>query len=153
MKLKSSIVYAIILILVVAVFGGFYIYKEYNRTNKNLADVKPDFSVLAINLLSEFITNDSIATQKYLGKIVEVDGIIKEITRDENGSFSISIGDTLSMSSVRCRLDSSENEKVSFLKRGAVLLIKGSCTGFMADEFGIGSDVLLDRCVLPAKKN
>ena len=29
----------------------FYIYKEYNRTHKDTAELKPDYSITAINLI------------------------------------------------------------------------------------------------------
>lgn len=148
MKQKKIIFYAAIFILLIAVLGGFYIYKEYNRPNKNLTFVQPDFSVTGINLLQEFLESDSIASHKYLGKVLEVKGIVKSISSDENNFYSITIGDTTSLSSIRCRLDSTENEKIKTFKRAAVISMKGVCTGFLIDEFGIGSDVLLERCVL-----
>ena len=133
--------------------GGFYIYKEYTRTSENLVDVKADFSIGGKLFLDEFLTNDSNASKKYLGKIVEVSGEIKEMTTDENNFYTIALGDTASLSSIRCRLDSSENKKTFQIKKMNLISIKGICTGYIADEFGIGSDIQLDRCVLVIKNN
>ena len=152
MKSKKSR-FLIITIILLAIVGGVYIYKEYNRTNKNLTNAKADYSIKADSLIGEYLASDSLANKKYLGELLEVGGYVKEVANDENGYYSIVLGDTSSMSSVRCKLDSLENSKISDALKGKVISVKGICTGFIADEFGIGSDVILERCIVKSKNN
>jgi tRNA_anti-like len=79
---------------------------------------------------------------------VAVKGMVKSVTKIEN-TFTVVMGDTADMSSVRCLIDSMHVEGVSGLQRGATVTIKGALTGFKKDETGLlGSDVELNRCVL-----
>src|SRR5690349_10245220 len=74
-----------VLLLAGAVAAGIYGYKEYNRGNKDLAKTKADISMPATALISEYMANDTAADKKYLGKIIETDGNVKEIQKDEAG--------------------------------------------------------------------
>jgi hypothetical protein len=45
-----------------------------------------------------------------------------------------------------------QNQQAASLKTGSNVSIKGAITGFMKDDLGIGSDVVLNRCVVEVKK-
>jgi hypothetical protein len=62
------------------------------------------------------------------------------------------MGSEESMSSVRCSLDTNYVKKTTGLNIGNQITIKGACTGFNSDELGLGSDVVLNRCVIPNNK-
>src|SRR5688572_27811002 len=100
---KKRILLAVILIIVAA---AFYVYREYNRTNANIAKVKSDFTISAPELIKAFADSSPAASSKYVGKIISVAGLVKNIDKDERGYYTISLGDTSSMSSVRCSIDS-----------------------------------------------
>ena len=143
------------ILIAIAVFVGLGVWqglKEYNRQNVDLSNVKADIKISAVNLIHEYETNDSSSNHKYLGKIVEVDGNIKEIKSDEKGFYTIVLGDTSGLSSVRCSMDSTHQKDASKLVAGSSTVIRGSCTGFNKDELGLGSDVILNRCVIILKK-
>jgi hypothetical protein len=141
-----------IILLVAAAGGGLYAYKEYNRTNKDLRHAKPDFIVLANGLISEYESNDSLANKKYNGKVVEISGPVKKIEKDEKGFYTVVLGDISSMSSVRCSIDTAHQEDAAVLTAGSSAIVRGACTGFNKDEMGLGSDVILNRCVIINKK-
>src|SRR5215510_13935691 len=94
----------ILTILVIAGIGVWYGYKEFTRTNKDLSKVKPDVSIAAMDLVKEYEKDDSAANKRYLGKVIEVTGVVKEMPRDNSGYYTIVLGDS-SQSSVRCSLD------------------------------------------------
>ncbi len=151
MKRKNIVRYIVLPLLLVLAAVAFYIYKEYNRTHKDTAKMKPDFSVTAGQLIGEFETNEQGSGKKYWDKIIRVEGMIKELSRDERGFYTIILGDSASMSSVRCSVDSSHSEEAAALKAGMRTAVKGICSGFNADEL-LGSDVILVRSVVDAKK-
>jgi hypothetical protein len=142
-----------LIILLVAAGVGLYAWKQYTRTNKDLLNVTADVTVTADGLVKEYETNDSAANKKYLGKIIEITGNIKKIEKDEKGYYTIVLGDTSTMSSVRCAMDSVHVNADDKLITGLVTTLRGACTGFNKDDMGLGSDVILNRCVIIKQKN
>lgn len=151
MKRKKIIRYIVLPLLVIGAVAAIYIYKEYNRKHKDTAKVKADYSVHAADLLTEFATNEKASGEKYMDKVLRVEGLVKDIIKDEKGFYTISLGDTASMSSVRCSIDSAHTSEAGNLQKGTKLAIKGICTGYTADEL-LGADVVLVRSVVDSKK-
>lgn len=145
---RKKIIYRIIFIGVFLAIGvGLYAYKEYNRKNIDLADTKPAFVMSESDLIKEFSQDQNASNKKYLGKIMELSGNIKKIDTDENGFHTIILGSSVNMNSVRCSIDSSFNKEAHDLVIGSPITIKGICTGFNADDLGLGSDVILNRSI------
>lgn len=151
MKRKNILRYIVFPLLLVLAAAAFYIYKEYNRTHKDTTRLKPDYTVSATELLKEFETSEQVANKKYWDKVLRVEGMVKDLTRDDKGFYSIILGDTASLSSVRCSVDSAHGAEAAVLKKGAVVAVKGICSGFNADEL-LGSDVILVRSVVDDNK-
>jgi hypothetical protein len=147
MKRKKIILYSGLLLLLIMATAAWYIYKEYNRTLKDTASLKPDYSLQTADIIKEFEVNEKEAGKKYWDKVIEVRGLVKDIIHDEAGFNSIILGDTASLSSVRCSLDSVHNSEANRLRKGTHAMVKGICAGFNADEL-LGSDVILVRCVV-----
>lgn len=148
---KKIILYVILSVLVIAGAAAIYIYKEYNRAHKDTAKLTADHAVKATDFVNEFTGNEQASNKKYWDKIIHVDGFVKSVNKDDRGFYSIIIGDTASMSSVRCSMDSIHNNEAATVKPGSMIGIKGICSGFNADEL-LGSDVILVRCVIDQKK-
>ncbi len=142
-----------LLIIIAIGIGVWQGLKEYNRTNIDIAHVKADVKISVSNLIHEYETNDSLANQKYLGKVIEVNGNIKKIDKDDSGDYIVVLGDTASLSSVRCAMDSTHNQDAAGLKTGSSAIVRGNCSGFNKDEMGLGSDVLLNRCAIVKNEN
>ncbi len=134
-----------IVILIVLVLSGLYTYRIYTGKVKNLEDVKADVTVTATDLISAFEKDSAAANKQYLGKVVVVNGRIKSIEKE---SGTIVLGNEGSLSSVRCSLDTNYVKRITGLNVANPITIKGACTGFNADELGLGSDVVLNRCVI-----
>lgn len=147
-KNKKIIGPVIILIIIVTAIGVWYGLKEYNRVNQDLSNVKADVKVSAMTLISEYEANDSASNQKYLGKVVEVEGMVKGIEKDELGFYTLILGDTSNLSSVRCAMDTTHHADASISAKGSSVILRGNCTGFRKDDMGLGSDVILNRSVI-----
>ena len=141
---------ATIVILVIVICAAFYAFKIYTGKVKSLDDVKAEANVTAVNLIAAFEKDSAAANRQYLGKIVAVTGRIKSIEKE---SGTIVMGNSESMSSVRCSLDTNFVKKITGLNINNQITIKGACTGFNSDELGLGSDVVLNRCVIPNYNN
>jgi hypothetical protein len=141
----------VFLLIIIVLAGGWYGYKKYTADVPSLTDLNTDAIVSAKDLIAAFEKDSASANKQYLGKILEVTGNIKSIEQEE---AIVILGDNGSSSSVRCSIDSGFVKDISALNVGSGTTIKGHCTGFSPDEtgMGLGSDVILNRCVLQAKK-
>jgi flagellar basal body-associated protein FliL len=152
---KKKIIWLAVVALVLISVAAFIGYNLFNKNTKHLGDSKADLKISATDLIRKFETDEAAANKEFLGKkldyIITVSGPIKEIIKDETGAFTVVLGDSTTRSSVRCSIDSMQNQQAASLKAGSNVSIKGAITGFMKDDLGIGSDVVLNRCVIEAK--
>lgn len=151
MKRKKIIRYILIAIFIIVAAAALYIYKEYNRTHKDTALMKPDYSYKAAGLISEFEKDEKTANKKFGDKVIRVQGMVKEVVKDDRGLYTLALGDTVSVSSVRCSIDSVHSNEAAGIMKGNIIAIKGICSGFNSDEL-LGSDVILIRSVVDHKK-
>ncbi|MGN6400166.1 MAG: OB-fold protein [Flavisolibacter sp.] len=141
----------ILLVLVVIIAAaGFYAYREYNRTNKDLKDSKAEITTDAAALIAAFEKDSSSANKKYIDKLIAVSGSVKSIDKDGN-PVVIALGQSGEMSSVQCSMDSTHATDYKAVKEGDQITIKGKCTGGQTQDL-FGTDVILNRCVLEDKK-
>ncbi len=145
---KRTIVTAIGIAIIASAWFG---YGEYNRKVKDLAQVQAQMTMQANELISAFEKNENAANAQYLDKIIAVKGKVKTVEKNDRGQYSIILGNAGAMSSVRCSMDSVHVKEIVNVKEGEEVIVKGACTGFNADEL-LGSDVILNRCVLESEK-
>jgi len=150
MKRKYFVWALIVLLLAAFVYG----YREYNRQRADSKSMEPTFSTEATTLLQEFVSNETESNKKYAGQnvIVVVSGLVKEVMKDEKGHYTILLGDTTSLSSVRCSMDTLYSAELGDLHRGSFAKLKGNFNGYKADELGIGADIELNFCVRVEKE-
>lgn len=141
------------IILLVVAGGSFYAYKQYSRKNKDLSNVKADIKLTAATLIREYEASDSVSNEKYLGKILEVTGNLRNVEKDGSAYYTVVLGDTTNMSSIRCSMDTTHQQDAAGLEPNSSIVVRGACTGFIRDELGLGSDIILNRCVIIPKKN
>jgi len=139
-------------VLVIATAAGFYAYREFNRKNKNLHDVEAVVHLKSADIITQFSNDEKKAMTAYSGKAIAISGTVKTIDKDEKGFYTIVLGNNESMSSVRCSIDSTESLQAATIQSNSTVSIKGMCTGYNADEMGLGADVILNRCVIEPTK-
>ncbi|MDD2793262.1 MAG: hypothetical protein PHD73_08780 [Sediminibacterium sp.] len=145
-KKKKNLLLFVLAVFILASGTAFYAYKEFNRKAVDLSDATAAHKISATELINSFAANETESNAKYLSQIIEISGTLKKMDQDEKGNNILVLGDPDSMSSIRCSLDSLHSLQEP-LKPGSPITVKGICTGFMADDLGIGSDVILTRCV------
>ncbi len=134
--MKKYLIYIILLGLIGAGFG-FYIY---NKPHKNIKNIKVDFKIEASQFLAAFEENESEANTKYLDKIIEVRGTVREVNSDEEGNISVILDSENELSGVICQLDNLTTHKRTNFNPGENVAFKGICTGMLMD-------VVMVRCV------
>jgi hypothetical protein len=146
--MKINKIALIVFTLAVAIGGYFYVTSEINRKSPSMANSPEDYEINTTDLLDEYQSNPSEADKKYLGKIILLSGNIKTLENNEKGFYTIVLGDSSSMSSVRCSMDKSIALNVAELPVGAAIVLRAECTGFNPDDLGLGADVVLNRGAL-----
>lgn len=145
-----------LLVLLVLAAGAAYAYREYNRKNADPHTSKAKYKLSAKELLKEFETGDSAALhRKYDDKLVEVNGIIKEIKKDAE-SFAIMLGDSTDLSTVQCEMNSEDPGDAAQAVQGSSITIRGHFVGYQKGEMMmdimLGSVLYLNRCIIVNKK-
>jgi hypothetical protein len=129
------------LLVALAASAGVYFY--LNKSHQDIAGAKPELSVKAAEIIHDYETNEQSANTKYLGKLIEVHGVIGTVDKAEDGTPIILLQSDNPMSTVMCQLDPIQVQDNARLESGQTIKIKGLCSGFT-------TDVVMERChILP----
>lgn len=141
--MKKALLISLI-VLLIAAFSAMYIYtRVYNKPHIDVYEADADYNVSALELIEEFEMDEQQANRRYLDKIVQVNGIIRNI-ETVNGLSVITLGYDGALAGVICNMDPVENKDVLGLKVGQPLEAKGVCTGYLLDVI-IMRAVIIDQ--------
>lgn len=137
----------LLFIVVAALAGAFYAYREYNRPPLDTSSATPDAELTGAELIAAFEQDETGATSRFAGKLVRVQDVLSEIAVDESGSYTLVLGAGQSSTVVRCSMDSAFSVTATPVTKGEKITLQGVCSGYNKDEL-LGSDVILVRCAL-----
>lgn len=132
--------YLVALVLLVALGAGVG-YLIYNKPFQDMNSAKADITLTASELFTAFESDETSANEKYLDKVVQVSGTVKEVSTGDDGNISITLDSGSEMFGVICQLDNLTEQPRKDFKEGEQLTLKGVCTGMLMD-------VVLVRCVV-----
>lgn len=137
--MKKWIPYLMILLAV----AGTIAYMTYNKPHADAASENPEYSISPMGLVREFLDNEADANEKYLGKLVQVQGVIRTVVLNPNSAtVTMETGDP--MTSVLCEFETPAGMET--LKAGQKVSIQGFCSGMLGGD--MMTDVILNRCAL-----
>ena len=136
-KIKILLV-AVAVIILIAVA---YLFREYNRTPTNVADITAAETISAPDLIAAFENNETLANEKFTGKIIEVTGVISSIHNEADTVVSVRMETGDPLHKINCALAKNEMAEIKNYATGQSIAIKGYCTGYLLD-------VELNRCVI-----
>jgi hypothetical protein len=137
MKTYVKIILGVVLFLVVLGIGtGIYLFR---MPHKDLAKVKADIVLSAVDLQKAFEDNETAASAKYVKKILQIDGEVLSVKPAEEDVLNVTLKTGNDMSSVICTFPAGTDP--AKFSPGSSVTIKGECSGFLMD-------VLLNNCVL-----
>ena len=133
-KLKTfRIILWIFLIGIVVVSA--VVYYVFNMPHRNISKEKAVYTLEAKQLISDFKSDEAVATKKYLDQTIAVKGEIKSLRTLDNHSMVFSLEDE--MEGVSCTVDSADvvksSLKLSKFIRGSTGTFKGRCSGMLMD--------------------
>jgi hypothetical protein len=126
-------------------FVGIYAYIQYNRTAESLAHAKPQVVTTSTSMVAMYDSNEVKADSFFLGKIIEVSGIVSAVNNMQDTMMNVLLGDSNDIHQVSCLFGKSELNNLKNIAVGNDVSIKGICTGFLLD-------VEFNRCVLVERK-
>ncbi len=132
---KRNIKITGIVILLFLLLGTAIVYQMYNKPHRSI-ESETALIISAENLALSYSKNEASADKKYLDKPIQVTGLIADIANNQQNKQVVVLQGT-DLSGVQCTLEQNNNA----LKKGANVIIKGFCTGYL-------TDVILDRCVV-----
>jgi hypothetical protein len=124
--MKSKILLVVSLALgVIAIVA----YSQFNRKVQGVEKQKVDVEISASELLLSFEENETAANERFLDKVILVEGEIINIER-ENEKNTVFLESGNDLSRIICQLDESVTEMPNV---GEKVKVKGICTGYLMD--------------------
>lgn len=123
-------------ILITSVIVAFMYYKPHRSVRKEEAA----FRMSVTELVDAFSNDENQANSLYVGKVLEVEGALKEIIMNDS-TLVLLMGDSSQMTGISCYLQKDQKEKYTKLRRGETVRVKGICNGMLMD-------VVLDKGIL-----
>ena len=133
----------LIIVLILAAGAASYGYYLYNKPRSGVSEMKTAYVTDAKSLFSEFSTDENSANAKYLGKAIEVSGMVRSVDIDDRGTMNVAI-ETDEMGAVNCQFE--KKDQMPEVTAGKNVKIKGVCSGFLLD-------VVLVDCEIVNEKN
>ncbi len=127
-------------IALAAILAALYMF---NLKHTDMAKAKPDYVISATDLQKAFDDDETVASKKYINKILEVNGIILSSKRSENNAVNITLATGNDFSSVICTFPAVKD--TINMSLGNEITLRGECSGFLMD-------VLLNNCAVIKKK-
>lgn len=131
MKLKYLILTALFVVLLGAAIG----LKMFFKPHADIVKQKPDFTIEATTLLSEFEEDENTATTKYSEKVLEISGKLAAKSKLESRTHLLILENE--MMGISCQLDSSwataNQATIEKLQHGEQVKIKGVCKGYLME--------------------
>ncbi len=124
--------------------GVAFAYYLYHKPHQSVSNETPAFTLDATSLVSEYDSNEKKANTKYLGKIIEVKGVVSEKSKNSAGQYCITLQGP-DLAGIGCEFEPQAQSNVLQIKEGQEVCIKGICSGVLMDV------VMVDCTVVPEK--
>jgi hypothetical protein len=126
--MRKKYIFGIIIIVLFLV--GLGVYKVY-KPHQNVSGEDAVASLSAQDLYHEFQTDENTANKKWVGKVIEVSGIVSSV--NETDSYvSINLK-AAADGGVNCSVLKKDLSSADHFKNGDSVTVKGKCTGFLMD--------------------
>jgi hypothetical protein len=137
---KISITLMVIIAGIALLLLGGYLYVRY-MPDISMSEQASDFRMPATKLAEEFETNLSASNSKFIDRVIEVTGVISEISTDPNNAIVFILRDSDTPTGILCTVSEKSTKKAERYKVGDTVVVKGICTGMLFE-------VVLNKCIV-----
>ena len=135
----------LILTSVIALITGVaFAYYLFNKPHQSVSNETPAFTLDATALVNEYDSNEKKANSKYLGKIIEVKGIISEKSKNSEGHIYVTLQGP-DLAGIGCEFEPKAQAHLSNLKEGQEVRIKGICSGVLMDVVMVDCSIVSEK--------
>lgn len=127
------------IVVVGIVVVGLVVAYLFRPEKECVCNVKSQSEIASSELISRYETDENLANNDFLGKVITVNGIVNSAKKDEKGRTVVEL-DAESIGLVSCTLCAKESN-TNELSVGSAVKIKGECVGYTID-------VVLVKCCL-----
>ena len=140
---RRSVKNILFVFVAIVVFALAAVYLLWNKPHTDILETEA-IETNAINLYKIFITDSTGAKATYVNKVLNVSGIVKKVSVNQEHQQIILLKTSEPDASVNCTMEGSAQG----IKAGDKILIKGLCVGYISGEadMGLPGDVFLVRC-------
>lgn len=155
MKRKKIFKIALALIILAVVIGGGYAFYLFNMPHRDIQSTETDYVLQATALTNEYLKNPDQANEKYLddegeSKIIEVSGIVNNISEDFKGNKVVLLKSENDEAGVSCTFTTETNQDAAALKIGEQVTIKGVIRSgaYYDEDLGMYENVIMEKCAI-----
>jgi hypothetical protein len=109
------------------VYYYVFVYSVQNHRNINKETA---ITIIADTLIQQYADNEINANTIYLNKVLIIKGVLIDTATNQQGNYTVTIGNPMSLSNVYITLNERPNYKLII---NDSLQIKGVCTGLLSD--------------------
>jgi hypothetical protein len=120
--------------LPILLIGGLLVFKfAQPKPPLDIHSAATVITVNAVKLYAEFEANETVANATYVGKVIEVSGVLSAVEQDDTGGYILNLKADNPLGQITCNL--APNEKSPSLESAINqrLTVKGVCTGYLFD--------------------
>ena len=117
--------------LLVIIFIGVIVLFNLPKATIDNRDVLE--SISAGQLYANFSIDENKAEDKYLGKVVEIYGIVEDIYQDENNAAVVVLSSNKGESAAMITLDKDQNDIIEQFAIGDNITLKAQCNGLLME--------------------
>ncbi|MFS4466963.1 OB-fold protein [Maribacter sp. 2210JD10-5] len=139
-RINKNSVYVLLFLGIAAVFLWGYIELQ-KPVNTDVSMIKNVQKVNIEEIISMFRSNEQEANTTFIEKVIEVEGIVENISFLNNRHTILLKSDSFSKNFVMCDMSPLSKDNIKELSKGDTIVLKGVCKGFLLD-------VIMLNCML-----
>ncbi|HOZ52114.1 MAG TPA: hypothetical protein PLU17_09670 [Chitinophagaceae bacterium] len=145
-KIKIALIAISSLIII-----GILAWKFVNKPTEDVSGLMPKATYHCQQLIDSMTADTSMA-RTMIDELVVIEGRVKSINKDSN-STTVELGDTSSMSSIICQIDTRHQDDFKDINQDQTVSIKGKITSCNIDtDLGLGSTIQMNFCSINKHK-
>lgn len=138
--MRKKTLWLIIAILAIGLITAISVWQYvFKKSDLSVASRSVEVEISVSELVSRFESNEEMANNDFLDKVILVVGKVESVNADSLG-VSVYLKDPDEMAGVLCNFSSGVVD-INTISKGETLKVKGLCSGYLMD-------VVLNKCSL-----
>ncbi|MCI2230041.1 OB-fold putative lipoprotein [Polaribacter sp. MSW13] len=143
----------IIILGIGIIIAGIIVVMMFFKPHRDVQNTATDFRYKASEIVNEYLADADKANNKYLdeegnSKILEIEGMVAQISEDFNHQKVILLKSTTDKAGVSCTFTQNTNSHTTSIKTGDIIIVKGVIrSGATFDEdLDMYENIILEKC-------